>query len=251
MTYDPNLTSSTDYGDTEFAGAEFGASATSPTTGGAGHQGRTDQAKDAAKDVAGSAKEQGRHTAGVAGEEAKNVASEVTDQARDLLAELRTQVAEQTGTQKQRLVEALTSFTDELQQMAAAGGGTGTATELVRQVASRTQALRDQLDGNEPAALLEQGRGVARRRPGTFLLGALAAGVVAGRLTRGAKAASSSSSTQGRTTAVVPVATTPPVDLTVHDQPVFEPSAYEGGIAAPGTPTVPTSTQRPYGSDGL
>jgi hypothetical protein len=49
--------------------------------------------------------------------------------------------------------------------------------------------MASHLDGKEPSELLDDVRQFARRRPGTFLLGALAAGVVVGRLTRGAKAA--------------------------------------------------------------
>ena len=48
------------------------------------------------------------------------------------------------------------------------------------------------LDQRDPGELLDEVRGIARRKPGTFLLGALAAGVVAGRLTRGAVDASRS-----------------------------------------------------------
>ncbi len=44
------------------------------------------------------------------------------------------------------------------------------------------------LSHHDASDLLEQGRSFARRKPGTFLLGAVVAGVVAGRLTRGAKA---------------------------------------------------------------
>jgi hypothetical protein len=45
------------------------------------------------------------------------------------------------------------------------------------------------LQNREPADLLDEVRSFARRRPGTFLLGAALAGVLAGRLTSGVKAA--------------------------------------------------------------
>jgi hypothetical protein len=47
------------------------------------------------------------------------------------------------------------------------------------------------LQNREPAELLEEVRSFARRKPGLFLLGAAAAGVLAGRLTSGVKAAHS------------------------------------------------------------
>ena len=45
------------------------------------------------------------------------------------------------------------------------------------------------LQNREPADLLEEVRRFARRKPGVFLLGAAAAGVLAGRLTNGVRAA--------------------------------------------------------------
>ena len=68
------------------------------------------------------------------------------------------------------------------------------ATDLAREVSDRVRTLGSHLENREPAQLLDDARDFARRRPGTFLLGALAAGVVAGRLFRatadGAAAAS-------------------------------------------------------------
>jgi hypothetical protein len=80
----------------------------------------------------------------------------------------------------------LRSVGDDLENMASHSDG-GTASGLVREAADRARALSSRLDGREPRELLDDVRGFARRRPGTFLLGALVAGVVAGRLTRGAK----------------------------------------------------------------
>jgi hypothetical protein len=65
----------------------------------------------------------------------------------------------------------------------------GVAAQVVQQVAGQARGLAAHLDDREPTELLEDVRRFARRRPGTFLLGALAAGIVVGRVTRGAKAA--------------------------------------------------------------
>jgi hypothetical protein len=68
------------------------------------------------------------------------------------------------------------------------------AVDLAREVSERVRSFGSHLEGREPGQLLDEARDFARRRPGTFLLGALAAGVVAGRLFRatadGAAAAS-------------------------------------------------------------
>jgi len=68
------------------------------------------------------------------------------------------------------------------------GGGPapGLAADVAREVAERARSLGSRLDGREPGELLEDVRDFARRRPGMFLLGALAAGMVAGRLVKGA-----------------------------------------------------------------
>jgi hypothetical protein len=72
--------------------------------------------------------------------------------------------------------------------------GAGFAPELARQAAERTRGIATWLDEREPGALLDEVRRFARRRPGAFLAGAAIAGVLAGRLTRGAVAAAGNES---------------------------------------------------------
>ena len=143
-------------------------------------------AKDQAQQAAGTAADESKHVVGVAADEAQKVASEAKSQVNNLMSEATSQVADQTRTQRDRIVETLRTFGDDLDKMATQGEG-GMAADLVREGASRARELSSQLDGREPRELLDEVRSFARRRPGTFLLGALAAGVVAGRLTRGAK----------------------------------------------------------------
>ena len=63
--------------------------------------------------------------------------------------------------------------------------------EVPRQAADRARSFGSSLDGRG-RRLLDDLRGLARRRPGMFLLGALSAGVVAGWLARGAASSTSS-----------------------------------------------------------
>jgi hypothetical protein len=130
-----------------------------------------------------------------------------------LLGEARTQVSQQAGTQRDRLTEALMSIGSELEEMADKGGQGGIASEIARQAARQIRSMAGQLDGREPADLLGDVRGYARRRPTAFLVGALAAGVVAGRLTRGIKDEGASSSA-GRELPAGRTATTPAVGTT-------------------------------------
>lgn len=206
--------------------------------------------------TAGTAADESRHVAGVAKDEAEQVATQAKQQARGLLDEAKSQVDEQSRTQRDRLVGTLQTFGDDLEQMASQGGRSGMATDLAREVAGRARDLGRRIDGREPTQILDDVRDFARRRPGTFLLGALAAGVVAGRLTRGAKEAGSDNGTG----AAGPVA---------HDEPrgtaTGAPTAGTGRPSVPaqppspatdqleptlGEPTHPNTTQGEYGAGG-
>ena len=208
--------------------------------------GSADGAKERAAQTAGTAAEQGQHVAGVAKDEAQNVASEAKNQAHGLLEEARTQVDEQTRTGRDRLVGTLRSFSDDLDQMAGGGQGSGMAGDLARQLADRTRRLGDHLDGREPTQVLDDVRDFARRRPGTFLLGALAAGVAAGRLTRGARDAQSTGTSAASTASTSSTGTSGTTAGSPYDEPrgtaTGSPVAGTGrptGVPAPATASDP------------
>lgn len=148
--------------------------------------------------TASAAVDEGKHVAGTAKDEALNIAGTAAEQARSVMGEARqqvtTQLSDQATTQRDNLSQTLHTFGDDLQQMVDQGPAGGMASDLVREISDRARALGSHLEGREPAQLLDDARSFARRRPGAFLLGALAAGVVAGRVFRatadGAAAAS-------------------------------------------------------------
>src|SRR3954447_6462703 len=153
------------------------------------------------KDKASEAVDQGRQAAGQVAQTATGHVQEVKDeavkQARDLVGEARQHVSSQAGEQHRNVVTNLRSLSSELGSMVDRSEQSGTATELVSQARGRVDDVANWLDGREPGDLLGEVRDFARRRPGSFLLGALAAGVVAGRMTRGAVAAHSENSGSG------------------------------------------------------
>jgi hypothetical protein len=153
--------------------------------------------KGQAKQAAGTAADQGKRVAGVAQDEVKNVASEAQNQLRGLLDEATTQVDEQSKAQKSRIADTVRTFGDDLESMRGEGQQDGVAAQVVQQVAGQARSLASHLDDRDPSDLIDDVRGFARRRPGTFLLGALAAGIVVGRVTRGAKAAQDQPSSGG------------------------------------------------------
>lgn len=162
--------------------------ATPPT--GSTSTGSTGDTKEQAKQAAGTAAAEGKHVTAVAGEEAQRVAAEARQQTQALLDEARNQLEEQSRTQRDRLVQTLGTLGQDLDRMSEQADS-GLAFDLVQQAAQRVRDISSRIDGREPRELLDDVRTFARRRPGTFLLGALAAGVVAGRVARGAQKAQS------------------------------------------------------------
>lgn len=166
-----------------------------PTSAGAGG------VKDQAQQVAGTAADEGKHVADVAKTEAQSVAADAQEQARNLMSDARSHIEEQSRSQLDSLVTMLQGFADDLEKMARGeGAGSGLAQDVVTQVSDKAKAFTSELQGREPSEVLDRARDFARRRPGTFLLGALAAGVVAGRVARGAKDAGGGSTTGSTST---------------------------------------------------
>jgi gas vesicle protein len=194
-----------------------------------GENGGSSGAKEQAKQAAGTAAEETKHVAGVAHGEAHKVASEATSQVRGLVSQATSQVEEQSRTQLGRLAETLQSYGEDLEKMAAQSDGP--ASGLAREAAERTRGLATHLQSREPRDLVEDVRRFARRRPGTFLLGALAAGVVAGRLTRGAKAAHDEASSDNDLAYPGAYATRGPFGGSPYDSPRV------ADVSSPGQPT--------------
>lgn len=151
-----------------------------------------DTAKSEAANVGQTAKEAGGQVASSAADQAKNVASETKRQAKDLIGQAHGQVKEQAGTQKDKATTGLRSLADELRSVADGNGPqNGVTSDLARQAADKAHEIAAWIEARDAGTLLDEVRSLARRKPGTFLLGAALAGVVAGRLTRGVVAANS------------------------------------------------------------
>jgi hypothetical protein len=159
----------------------------------------TDVAKDQARDVGETAAQAGSQVASTAADQAKNVVQQTQRQAQDLLQQAQTQLREQATNQQQKAAEGVTSLAQQLRNMADGTGQDvpGPARDLVQQASGKLEDLGRWLQTHEPGDLLDEVRSYARRKPGTFLLGAALAGVVAGRLTTGIKAAHTGSGIVG------------------------------------------------------
>jgi hypothetical protein len=211
-----------------------------------------------ARDEAGQLKETSADAARQVAESVKDKASDVTsdarEQTRQLAAQTRDELIGQAGQQKERAVGSLRAVGDELRGMAE-HGQSGLGAQLANHGADFTTQAADFLQQHEPGELLEEVRGFARRKPGTFLLLAAAAGVVAGRLTRALAAGDTGSSgssgsspsanslstpAQGDGAYPVPPPSTPmsapPVGETAPPPPTPTPVAPDPDPGAPVTP---------------
>src|SRR6478735_382043 len=156
-----------------------------------------DVVKSQSRMVADDAAEGGKRVARVAADEAATVADEAKNQARSLWEQASSQLSNQAADQKSTLASWLRGLAEELRSMADASqrdlvayrpssaGTPGFATGLADRGANYARSAASWLDDREPSAILDEVGSFARRRPGTFLVIAATAGVVAGRLTRG------------------------------------------------------------------
>jgi hypothetical protein len=203
-------------------------------------------AKNEAREVATTATDRGGDVAETALNEAKHVAASVQGEARDLLREGREQLESQARDSQQMAAKSLHQLAGQLDRMVEQTDSPGVAVEVARQLSDRTTTVADWLEQRRPGDLLDEVRRFARRRPGTFLLGAAAAGVLVGRLTRGVVAqqkepSGDANSPTGQATAPPPhpdPAVTPAVEPPVAPYSAV-PQAGPGGFSAPRPPALP------------
>ena len=144
-------------------------------------------AKDEAAQVTSTAAAAASDVAGTAKQQAGQVAGEAVNQLKSLTDDARSQAAQQAGNATEKLSTTVRSLASEVRDMSQGkGDASGTLAGLAAQLADKGEQLADHISSQGPGGLVQDLRSFASRRPGTFLLGALAAGVVTGRLVKGA-----------------------------------------------------------------
>ncbi len=185
-------------------------------------------AKDAVADVASTAKEQ-----------TQQVAHEAKHQAKQVVEDVRQRVGREADDQARRVSEGITKLADELSSMAEHSSEGSPAAGALRQVADTGRQAARFLDERGAGGLLETAQDFARRKPGTFLIGAAVAGLLVGRVVK--SASGSSDSRQNGVTGRPDATRSPQVETWQTTQPA--------GLAPTPTPygaTVPPVT----GPDG-
>jgi hypothetical protein len=207
-------------------------------------------AKDEAAQVGQTAKSAVSDVAGTATEQAGQVVTEAVDQVKQLTQQARTQAGEQAGNATQKLSESLRSLANEVRELSQGkADGSGTAAGLAQQLADKGDQVAQYLASQGPDGLLQDVRGFAARKPGSFLLAALTAGLATGRVVKGASAAASSTAAGGSAAGtasapvavVQPVVEVPPVETYAATSEPYGSQPYVGGTADPYPATTPVA----------
>jgi hypothetical protein len=140
---------------------------------------------------------------------------------------------EQSGTQRDKLVGTLSTLTHDLSSMADQAPS-GLAGDLARQAADQARSLTSRLENRDPGEILDDVRRFARRRPGVFLLGALAAGVATGRLLAGARDGIAGAEAAAPSTSLRPNGTSDPGAAPTSAPPAYVPDGPETGYSGGG-----------------
>ncbi|MDL5350679.1 hypothetical protein [Microbacterium sp. zg-YB36] len=199
---------------------------------------KLDTAKGEASDLKDTAATKASDVAHTVKDEASTVIGEAGTQAKQLYAQTQREVQDQANAQRQRVASGLQSVSSELESMSANAENPGVGADLVRQVAGRLSGAASWLGDRDAAAVVTEVKRYARRKPGTFIIGAAIAGVVVGRLTR-ALAANASDAADARQsapaapaaarTAAPVVPSTPAPVVAAAETPLFDQSTTRGG----------------------
>lgn len=206
---------------------------------------KKDVAKEEVTQVAGQAATAVQGVAQTAKSEAANVAAEATSSAKELFDQAKQGLSTQAGTQQQKAAEGIRTISSQLQNMADAPEQQGIASDLIRQAAQRSESVASWLENKEPGDMLDEVQRFARTRPGTFLLLAASAGVLAGRLTKALTASTTSPQTPGQALSSQQPATAR------HAAPLQQETAFAAGTGATLYDDPPVVTGAPVSTTPL
>jgi hypothetical protein len=129
-------------------------------------------------------------TAGAAMEQTKAVASEVKQHVSSLLDQTRGELHQQTEQRAQQLSSSLRTLSSQLRGLREGRPDeAGPLRHYLIDAEQKVSSWAQRLDAGGPQLVLQDVRSFARRKPGAFLVAAIGAGFVAGRLARAGTAA--------------------------------------------------------------
>ena len=130
---------------------------------------------EAAQSVAGTAKDEGRAVMETAKSETGR-----------LVSEARTEMRKQGDEQARRMADRVRDVGEQLQRAQRGEAPDGPVADVLGEVGSRTSQFADRLQSGGLDGVTRDVKQFARQRPGVFLAGAFALGIVAGRTLRNA-----------------------------------------------------------------
>ena len=208
----------------EYSGTESGAERyDQPVSSGSGGGSTVDTAKGEAANVKDTAVGAASGVADTAKSEVSNVAGEAKYQVRNLMDQTGSELRGQVTNQQSQIASTLNGWASELGSMASKSDESGPMTDLAQEASRRVGEISHWLDTHEPSDLLDEVKRFARRRPGAFLALAAAAGVVAGRVTRGAVAANTSVDSDNE-----------PTPARAYDSDLYDRGGYDGDVQGSG-----------------
>jgi len=135
-------------------------------------------------EVAGAAKDQASDVMETASEQMRSVKNEAQDHVQELMSDARAELRSQAEQRAREAATTLRQMSEQLRTMAGSIDHDSTLASLSRQASESTRGLADRLEHGGIDRLGQDLARRARERPGTFLLGCMAAGVVVGRVMR-------------------------------------------------------------------
>jgi polyhydroxyalkanoate synthesis regulator phasin len=218
----------------------------------------TSEAKEKGREVVQSASEEGKAVGHQAVEEGKAVASEAAAQAGHVVDDVKSQLQTQAQEQAKKVAQSLRKAGDDVQALAQGKPQeAGQLSSYVEQAAGKLHELAGQIESRGYEGVVQDVQRFARRRPGAFLLGAVTAGFLSGRVFSGLKPEQQGQSQSGQgggqqptaaavppTPAVAAPVTPPPTVPPAGTAPVVEPAPVAAAQPAQG-PYVGREETRP------
>ena len=156
--------------------------------------------------VADTARQDGQRIMSDAKEQLGNLTEQARRELHDLIQQSQEEFAQRADEQTDKAATALRSLAEEFGALA--DGRTTEAPHFVgmlREASQRARRYADRLDQGGIQGVGQELAGFARRRPGVFLLSAIAAGFVGGRLVRGVQQGGSAAGPRSDQGASVPL----------------------------------------------
>ncbi|WP_052684529.1 hypothetical protein [Lentzea aerocolonigenes] len=198
-------------------------------------------AQDEGVEVVQHAREAAGQVGDTVADQAGYVTREAADQARNVVRDVRERVAAEAEDQAVRVSKQLGRLADELGEMAGTAPSSSMSAGAIRSVADTSRQAARFLDERGAQGLLDSARDYARRKPGTFLLGAAVAGFLVGRVAKSATGGGSQGQRnqgQRQQGGVVPVASERADVAPDYDMPAQQVQPPTPAYGAPLTPSA-------------